>query len=414
MADTEGMPVRVLSDKLRARAAKGAAGGRAAEGRQDWSSWPAYDAATDGAPRLLVSGAVVVRGRPGTGRRPGVRRPTSSSCATSTAPSTRCSDRCPHRGVPLSLGTEEFPGTLSCAYHGWTYRLSDGELVAVITDGPDSPICGKVRVARYPAADALGLVWVFVGDRQPHPLAAQLPEELVDAPPHWHRRAHRGSRRRLAPVRRERLRRGPRQVPPPPLAVADVQGDADVEQDPHRASRSVDLSASRTSGTGMPTSPASGTGRTTGGGRSSPRQAQGKMLGNTGGAKRYDPYIAVTRLRRVRVALPCPACCASPTRSSSTTSSTCRSRPIARGTWGSWSSSGKGSPGAAFFAKYLGGIRWLFHGQLLRNRTTGWSSSTDAPPERLYRPDISLIEWRRLVEEGNPFDALAGAEVGGP
>ena len=31
--------------------------------------------------------------------------------------------------------------------------------------------------------------------------------------------------------------------------------------------------------------------------------------------------------------------------------------------------------------------------------------NTHAPPERLYRPDISLIEWRRLVEEGNPFDA---------
>ena len=26
-------------------------------------------------------------------------------------------------------------------------------------------------------------------------------------------------------------------------------------------------------------------------------------------------------------------------------------------------------------------------------------AETDAPPERLYRPDISLIEWRRLVEE---------------
>ena len=29
--------------------------------------------------------------------------------------------------------------------------------------------------------------------------------------------------------------------------------------------------------------------------------------------------------------------------------------------------------------------------------------STNAPPERLYRPDVSLLEWRRLAEEGNPF-----------
>ena len=34
--------------------------------------------------------------------------------------------------------------------------------------------------------------------------------------------------------------------------------------------------------------------------------------------------------------------------------------------------------------------------------------ATTAPPERLYRPDISLIEWRRLVEEGSPFAAARG------
>ena len=73
-------------------------------------------------------------------------------------------DRCLHRGVPLSAGTEEFPGTMTCAYHAWTYRLSDGELCAVITDGPDSPMCGKVSVRTYPVAEAIGLVWVFIGD----------------------------------------------------------------------------------------------------------------------------------------------------------------------------------------------------------------------------------------------------------
>src|SRR5687768_16889513 len=28
-------------------------------------------------------------------------------------------DRCPHRGIPLSEGRCEFPGMLTCAYHGW-------------------------------------------------------------------------------------------------------------------------------------------------------------------------------------------------------------------------------------------------------------------------------------------------------
>ena len=46
-------------------------------------------------------------------------------------------DRCPHRGVPLSAGRREFPGTISCIYHGWTYKLATGELVAALTDGPE-------------------------------------------------------------------------------------------------------------------------------------------------------------------------------------------------------------------------------------------------------------------------------------
>src|SRR5438270_558645 len=52
------------------------------------------------------------------------------------------SDRCPHRGIPLSLGHREFPGMLTCRYHGWTYDVKTGELIAALTDGPDSPICG--------------------------------------------------------------------------------------------------------------------------------------------------------------------------------------------------------------------------------------------------------------------------------
>ena len=39
-------------------------------------------------------------------------------------------------------------------------------------------MCGKVAVARYPAAEAIALVWVFVGDREPHALTDKLPEEL--------------------------------------------------------------------------------------------------------------------------------------------------------------------------------------------------------------------------------------------
>src|SRR5262249_46266391 len=44
-------------------------------------------------------------------------------------------DRCPHRGVPLSYGRREFPGTITCAYHAWTYDVTNGRLVGVLTDG---------------------------------------------------------------------------------------------------------------------------------------------------------------------------------------------------------------------------------------------------------------------------------------
>ena len=51
-----------------------------------------------------------------------------------------------------------------------------------------------------------------------------------------------------------------------------------------------------------------------------------------------------------------------------------------------------------FYLKYLLGIRWLFHGQF--SGQDHWMvSETDAPPERLYRPDISIIEWRKLFTQ---------------
>src|SRR3712207_4185997 len=59
-----------------------------------------------------------------------------------------------------------------------------------------------------------------------------------------------------------------------------------------------------------------------------------------------------------------------------------------------------GGAGAAarFWVKYLGAIRWLFHGDF--SAQDAWMVDvTDAPPERLYRPDVSLTEWRKLCEE---------------
>jgi nitrite reductase/ring-hydroxylating ferredoxin subunit len=150
-------------------------------GRQDWATWPRYEAAAAGFPNYWypVMWSRDLRRTPTQVTLLGNRIMLHRSGGTVYA----LHDRCPHRGVPLSYGTEEFPGAISCPYHGWTYDLKSGHLCAVITDGPDSPIRGKVRVRTYPVAERLGLIWVFVGDQNPPPLEADLPEELVHQRP---------------------------------------------------------------------------------------------------------------------------------------------------------------------------------------------------------------------------------------
>lgn len=88
-------------------------------------------------------------------------------------------DRCPHRGIRLSVGRQEFPGTFSCRYHGWTFDLETGSLVAALTDGPNSPLCGKVSVRTYPIEERAGLIWMFWGEGEPPPVEDDIPEEFL-------------------------------------------------------------------------------------------------------------------------------------------------------------------------------------------------------------------------------------------
>jgi phenylpropionate dioxygenase-like ring-hydroxylating dioxygenase large terminal subunit len=92
-------------------------------------------------------------------------------------------NECPHRGTQLSKGTCEFPGsrTLTCRYHGWTFDVADGRLVAALTDGPDSPIVGKVQVRTYPLAERQGIVWIWMADTAPVPVEQDIPRGLLEA-----------------------------------------------------------------------------------------------------------------------------------------------------------------------------------------------------------------------------------------
>lgn len=88
-------------------------------------------------------------------------------------------NRCPHRDIPLTGALREFPGHLTCVYHGWTFDLESGRLVAALTDGPDSPIVGRPCVRRFPVAERCGMVWVWTGRSEPVPIEDDIPEELL-------------------------------------------------------------------------------------------------------------------------------------------------------------------------------------------------------------------------------------------
>jgi carbazole 1,9a-dioxygenase terminal dioxygenase component len=89
-------------------------------------------------------------------------------------------DRCAHRGVPFSVRPECYTkNTISCWYHGFTYDVRTGALVAIITD-PESPQIGRIRLKSYPVEERKNLVFAFIGDEAPHALALDLQPGFLD------------------------------------------------------------------------------------------------------------------------------------------------------------------------------------------------------------------------------------------
>ena len=252
------------------------------------------------AARLLVPGAVVGGGRPRPGRRAraGDER---RAAARRRRPVHALPDRCPHRGVPLSLGKEEFPGTVTCPYHGWTYRL-------------DGRRAGRGHHRRPRLADLRQGQRRDLPDRRAPRARVGVHRRSRAAPAD--RPAARGARRRAAACASAAGSRtatatggcSPRTASTratPSTSTARRTGAC--SRSCRRGTRSTSSgtaagsTASRTSATGTPTSRGSATGPTSAGGRRKPKQAQGKMLGNTGGAKQQRP---VHRSRRTSPASP--------------------------------------------------------------------------------------------------------------
>ncbi len=75
-------------------------------------------------------------------------------------------DRCPHRGVRLSLG-RILDGRLSCAYHGWEFAADTGrcEVIPALADMARVP--GQTHASVCAAAEARQMVWVRLASSPP-------------------------------------------------------------------------------------------------------------------------------------------------------------------------------------------------------------------------------------------------------
>jgi carbazole 1,9a-dioxygenase len=95
-------------------------------------------------------------------------------------------DRCLHRGVKFSQKPEcHTKGSITCWYHGYTYRWADGVLTDVIAAPNTKIVDGTRGVRTFAVEEAKGLVFVFMGERaQVTPLARDVPPGFLDADLH--------------------------------------------------------------------------------------------------------------------------------------------------------------------------------------------------------------------------------------
>jgi len=67
-------------------------------------------------------------------------------------------NRCPHRGVRLSVGTN-LGDRIKCRYHGWTYESGSGQCVDRPAHPGEKPP-SMVRAHRFPCVEVGGYIWV--------------------------------------------------------------------------------------------------------------------------------------------------------------------------------------------------------------------------------------------------------------
>ena len=345
-------------------------------GRERWDTWPTYDAAVlgfrnywypvawsselraGGKPlglTLLGDRVMVLRDRDGEVR--------------------ALADRCPHRGVPLSLGKQEVAGTWSCIYHGWTYDLSSGSMVACLTDGPDSPLVGKVRVPTYPVVDRLGLIWIFMGATDegipPVEVEVDMPSEwlsgaitlagrITERAGNWRYAAENGFDEGHAKyLHRDSAWTFFRKLPAYNRASVAPSPDGQwITRIPSNVAMVADYPV-------VGQWPRNKWWKRGGRGPTTSIRLPGLLRVDYGEWAHYEWYVPTEsgRHRYVQVA----------------------ARQVG------------GLDGARFSLKYRAYTRWIFHG-MFNDQDAAMVETMQIPPERLYRPDVSIIAWRKLCE----------------
>lgn len=87
-------------------------------------------------------------------------------------------DRCPHRGVQLSLGNRTADGCIACPFHGWEFA-GDGA-VKHVPFNPDAKT-ERLGATALPCREIAGILWVYTAamDSDAPPPEPTLPESLT-------------------------------------------------------------------------------------------------------------------------------------------------------------------------------------------------------------------------------------------
>ncbi|WP_162251552.1 MULTISPECIES: aromatic ring-hydroxylating oxygenase subunit alpha [unclassified Nocardioides] len=91
------------------------------------------------------------------------------------------SNWCPHRNASLAQGKCHFAGTITCPYHGLTFDET-GEAKAFLGEGARSRYIGRrgADARSFPTQTHKGLVFIWMGEGKPSPIAEDVPPEFFD------------------------------------------------------------------------------------------------------------------------------------------------------------------------------------------------------------------------------------------